>query len=72
VLRFLEARYGDFVLMNPPKRGANWLLWGTPFAVLGLGALIILFSMRARAEGATPPLSAEERAALERIVSEKP
>lgn len=72
VLAFLETRYGDFVLMNPPKRGVNWILWGAPFAVLAIGGLIILFGLRARAERATPPLSAEERAALETIIGKKP
>lgn len=71
VLAFLETRYGDFVLMNPPKRGANWVLWGAPAAVLVFGALIIVLGLRARRDRATPPLSPEERAALERIVGEK-
>jgi cytochrome c-type biogenesis protein CcmH len=66
-LAFLEARYGDFVLMNPPKRGANWVLWGSPFAVLAVGGLIIVLGLRARRDRATAPLSPEERAALERI-----
>jgi cytochrome c-type biogenesis protein CcmH len=31
---YLESRYGDFVLMKPPKHGLNWLLWLGPFALL--------------------------------------
>lgn len=32
---FLVARYGDFILMKPPVQPNTWLLWLTPFVVLG-------------------------------------
>lgn len=38
---YLESRYGDFVLMEPPKHGLNWLLWLGPFVLLSLGALLL-------------------------------
>lgn len=38
---YLESRYGDFVLMEPPKHGLNWLLWLGPFALLITGALLL-------------------------------
>ncbi len=34
---FLVARYGDFILMKPPLQPNTWLLWLTPFLVLGAG-----------------------------------
>ena len=39
---FLQARYGDFVLYNPPFKPGTWLLWLAPvvFSVLGLWVLI--------------------------------
>jgi len=37
---FLQARYGDFVLYRPPVKSSTWLLWGGPFALLGLGGVI--------------------------------
>ncbi len=62
VKRYLTDRYGEFVLLQPPFSPGNALLWLTPFAlVLGGGAILIL---RARKPGTTPPLSAEEEAAL--------
>lgn len=33
---FLEARYGDFILMKPPMQPNTWLLWLAPFLVLAL------------------------------------
>jgi cytochrome c-type biogenesis protein CcmH len=37
---FLVARYGDFILMKPPLQPNTWLLWLTPFLVLGAGAAV--------------------------------
>jgi cytochrome c-type biogenesis protein CcmH len=34
---FLVARYGDFILMNPPLQPNTWLLWLAPFLVLVAG-----------------------------------
>jgi cytochrome c-type biogenesis protein CcmH len=31
---YLRARYGDFILMQPPLEPATWLLWLGPFVVL--------------------------------------
>jgi cytochrome c-type biogenesis protein CcmH len=31
---FLVARYGDFILMQPPMQANTWLLWLAPFLVL--------------------------------------
>jgi cytochrome c-type biogenesis protein CcmH len=37
---YLVARYGDFVLYDPPLKRTTWLLWIGPFALLaGGGAL---------------------------------
>ncbi|HKU65076.1 MAG TPA: cytochrome c-type biogenesis protein [Rhizomicrobium sp.] len=37
---FLVARYGDFILMKPPLQFDTWLLWLTPFLVLGAGGAV--------------------------------
>jgi cytochrome c-type biogenesis protein CcmH len=42
---YLESRYGDFVLMEPPKHGLNWLLWLGPFVLLIAGALLLRHSL---------------------------
>jgi len=33
---YLKARYGDFILMQPPLESGTWLLWLTPFLALGV------------------------------------
>jgi cytochrome c-type biogenesis protein CcmH len=37
---FLVARYGDFILMKPPVQPNTWLLWLSPFLVLGAGGAV--------------------------------
>jgi cytochrome c-type biogenesis protein CcmH len=34
---FLVARYGDFVLYDPPVKRTTWLLWFGPFVLLAIG-----------------------------------
>lgn len=67
---FLSARYGDFVLFRPRFSATNALLWGGPFAIAGLGA-VLLFRRR-RAAIATAPLSPEEEARLQALTLEEP
>lgn len=37
---YLTARYGDFILFNPPLKGATFLLWFGPLLFLCLGFVI--------------------------------
>lgn len=43
---YFQSRYGDFVLLEPPKRGFNLLVWGLPFVALGLGACAVYLVAR--------------------------
>ena len=37
---YLHARYGDFILMQPPVQPDTWLLWFAPLLVLGAGGAV--------------------------------
>jgi cytochrome c-type biogenesis protein CcmH len=69
IKRFLQARYGDFVLYSPPLNANTWLLWGAPFAALLLGAGIATAMLRKRqrtaAGEADSVFSDEERRELD-------
>ena len=71
VIDFLVTRYGEYVLLNPTTRGANWLLWGAgPLMLLlagGMGLAYLRGRSRATAT-AEAPLSAEEKARLDDIL----
>ena len=53
---YLVARYGDFVLYNPPVKAVTWLLWFGPFVMLLGGGAIwwVVLKRRARALGPEP------------------
>ena len=49
---WLTARYGDFVLYDPPLHASTMLLWFGPIAVLVAGGIAIAFAVRRRARAA--------------------
>lgn len=49
VKAYLVSRYGDFVTFDPPKTGANIVLWAAPLIFLVLGALAAWRLFRRRA-----------------------
>src|SRR5690242_10622259 len=67
VVDFLVARYGDFVLYNPPFKASTALLWTGPFLFLALGALALVRFLRRR-RVAEPGLSPTERAQAAKLL----
>jgi cytochrome c-type biogenesis protein CcmH len=55
---FLTARYGDFVLYNPPVKPRTYLLWAAPglLVIVGLGFAVAVIMRRARAARENPEL----------------
>jgi cytochrome c-type biogenesis protein CcmH len=47
VQAYFVSRYGEYVLLAPPKRGFNLLVWGLPFlAVVTGGGVVYLVARR--------------------------
>lgn len=67
ILDHYIARYGRWVLLDPPARGDTLLLWLLPAAALLAGLAVI--ATRRRRDGPTRPLTDDERADLRRHVS---
>ena len=64
VRRYLQDRYGDFVLYDPPVRANTWILWfGPPFVLLA--GILVLRRIGSRVTRVS--LSDDERARLEAI-----
>jgi cytochrome c-type biogenesis protein CcmH len=69
---YLVARYGDFVLLDPPFKPATLILWLGPF---GLAAVAVVSGFgvmrRQRQAGVVPPaLSESERQRVQRLLVE--
>jgi cytochrome c-type biogenesis protein CcmH len=76
VLDFLTARYGDFVLLNPPVNAKTFLLWILPAGLLVGGGLVLVLAMRRRRalDSGPPvsPLTAEEEQKIARLLDADP
>lgn len=38
---YFHSRYGDYIMMEPPKHGLNWLVWAGPFVLLFFGGFML-------------------------------
>ena len=50
IIQFMTARYGDFVLYNPPFKAKTGLLWVGPFAFLLIGLVMIVWIIYRKAK----------------------
>ena len=64
---YLQERYGDFVLYDPPMKPGTWLLWLSPLVLACVGLAVLA---RAGARRHAPGLTAAERERLARLVED--
>ncbi|MEJ2548159.1 MAG: cytochrome c-type biogenesis protein CcmH [Gemmatimonadota bacterium] len=46
VKEYFVSRYGEWILLEPQRRGINWLVWILPFLALAAGAVLAVFLVR--------------------------
>ena len=64
---YLQARYGDFVLYDPPFNSQTWYIWLVPIA-LGVLALFVLLKLVRGARSSATVLNAQQQDRLKEIV----
>ena len=52
---YLVARYGDFVLYNPPVKPVTYALWFGPFVLLAAGVVVWVSLLRKRSRASREP-----------------
>lgn len=72
VIQYIVARYGDWVLMDPPFKGVTYALWLGPFVFLVLAGIGVAVYFRANRRAAAPPapLTADEQARLDSLLGD--
>jgi cytochrome c-type biogenesis protein CcmH len=73
IINYLTARYGKFILYNPPVDPTTYLLWFGPFVLLFAGLWVLFRYLKQRRELIIEqPLSADERDRAETLLKAAP
>ena len=76
VKAYFVEKYGLWVLLSPPKQGFNLLVWIVPFVGLGLGLVLVAFTVRrwsrrpAAAPAGIPEMDAATRDRIHREMAD--
>ena len=68
IIRFLVARYGDFVLYDPPVKLSTYPLWFGPLILAGVGGFFLLRAIKKK-QAKDQDLSPEERDRLAQLLA---
>ncbi len=69
IVDFLVARYGDFVLYDPPLKPSTYVLWFGPFLLIGVGAFLLIRTLMSKRQSRDKELSGEERQRLQKLLA---
>jgi len=72
ILDFLVARYGDFVLYEPPLKPSTYLLWFGPFVLIGIGAFVVIRTIQRKKASPEQAVSDAERNRIEQLLKANP
>lgn len=70
VLAFVVDRYGDYVLLKPPVKGATYALWFGPLVILVIaGGALLMEARRRRGRAEKAALTADEEKRLSALLN---
>jgi cytochrome c-type biogenesis protein CcmH len=69
IVDFLVARYGDFVLYDPPLKPSTYVLWFGPFLLIAIGSFFLLRTLVRKKQSTDKELSEEERQRLQQLLA---
>lgn len=69
ILNFLVARYGDFVLYDPPLKPSTYVLWFGPFVLIGIAAVFMVRALLNKKGSSDKDLSDADRQRLQELLT---
>jgi cytochrome c-type biogenesis protein CcmH len=70
IINFMVARYGDFVLYNPPLKPSTYPIWFGPLIVFLVGGIVLFRILRSKNVSRETELSADEEQRLNRLLNQ--
>ncbi|VAV91639.1 Cytochrome c heme lyase subunit CcmL [hydrothermal vent metagenome] len=72
IIEFMTSRYGDWILLKPPFKASNAILWLGPIFLLLIGGFLVFRTIRQSANSVkVSPLSADEKERLKQIIEDR-
>jgi cytochrome c-type biogenesis protein CcmH len=69
ILDFLVARYGDFVLYDPPLKPSTYVLWFGPFVLIGIAGVFVARALLRKKAAPERDMTEEERERLRSLLA---
>ena len=60
ILGYFQERYGDWILLEPPKRGLHLLVWLLPLIAAGAGLVTLAFFIRRWTRASHEPVDVDD------------
>lgn len=70
VIKFMVARYGDFVLYNPPVKPSTYPIWFGPLLIFLIGGGVLLRNLRKKSRSREAELSEAEQQRLDSLLKQ--
>lgn len=70
VVKFMVARYGDFVLYDPPVKPSTYPIWFGPLLIFLIGAFVLYRNLKKKSRSQESELSEAERQRLDRLLKQ--
>jgi cytochrome c-type biogenesis protein CcmH len=70
VIDFMVARYGDFVLYNPPVKPSTYPIWFGPMIVFLIGGVVLFRIIRRKNQSSEIELTEEEQQQLDNLLNQ--
>lgn len=68
VLDVLVSIHGDYVLFKPPFKPSTYLLWLGPFALIAVGGIAVVLTLRRSSQPDTATLSDSDEAEIAKLL----